>query len=420
MDSTKQSDNHWSSIRASIQKSPNGWHAGWLDMDSLASILRHDTVDSTVRKTIHEIDLTGKRFTVTDDRLPSVFLRMPNTAFGIPLAIAGQVGIWRSLCASQYKSLFLSRVAEVYWFTACILYGVVSICYAYKAYMSFKLVQDEYRHQVRAHFFNTPILVLISLCSKLPPSIFPASDTSVVLRTIWGVCFCYQTILTTNIYKMFMFDAKNNFTTAKPQFLLSAFGWFELSCWGNVLHIKSVWGIGLPTFCFGAGLILYFDLVCFIFKNLHTDRNLMGSGALYLIIALPAAGVHSIISEGGFPISAEMLLGWILVVFILLLRLGPKIYGAPTVLGEYWAYISPMSGAAFVTIKYADVMGTPATIVLEVIMLVIANASLLVVLMRSSCYAYWVARGTRQWTDPLFKMEHYNSRNSRLETEEGS
>lgn len=40
------------------------------------------------------------------------------------------------------------------------------------------------------------------------------------MRTMWGICFTYQTILTSNMYKMFMFDANNNFscesTAASP------------------------------------------------------------------------------------------------------------------------------------------------------------------------------------------------------------
>ena len=114
---------------------------------------------------------------------------------------------------------------------------------------------------------------------------------------------------------------------AKPQFLLSTFGWLLLSNQGNIIQIKEVWGIGLPTLCFGAGFILYIDMIIFIFGNLSTTPNLMGSSALYLTVAAPSVAVMSLnglYKKGEFPIAAEMLLGWVLLLFALLIRLGPS------------------------------------------------------------------------------------------------
>merc|ERR1711862_1047864 len=215
-----------------------------------------------------------------------------------------------------------------------------------------------------------------------------------------------------------------------------------LSNWGNGIQIKQTWGIGLPSFCFGAGFILYLDMIIFIFGNLYTSKHLAGSGdnlaasalglrffrklfpftncfrssslsgAMYLLVAPPSVAVMSLdgLDEDGFPVSAEMLLGWVLVLFVLLLRLGPSIYKAPSVLGEYFSYIGPISATTSATVKYAPAMNTPATIGLEVIMATIAPAAILMVFMRSLTHAFLVSSGSEQWLDPIFEMEHYNSR----------
>jgi len=346
-----------------------------------------------------------------DVDLPSVFLRMPNTAFGIVMAFGANSAMWKHLYG-RYKWKAFLVLCEVCWFTACIIFGVVLLCYLYKAFKSFKLVQDEYRHPVRAHFFNMPNLNLILLCMSIPPSLAPTVETGAAMRTMWGFCFTYQTILTSDIYKMFMFDANNNFSSAKPQFLLSTFGWLLLSNQGNIIHIKEVWGIGLPTLCFGAGFILYIDMIIFIFGNLSTSPNLMGSGALYLTVAAPSVAVMSLngLYPGEFPIAAEMLLGWVLLLFALLIRLGPNIYKAPSVLGEYFSYVGPIAAATSATIEYARSMDTTATTVLELIMVVIATGALLMVTFRFLVHSYFTARNKEEWNDPLFKLEHYNTR----------
>ena len=99
---------------------------------------------------------------------------------------------------------------------------------------------------------------------------------------------------------------------------------------GQTARIKQTWGIGLPTICFGAGFVLYFDLVIFIFGKLHENRGMKGSPAMFLLIAPPSVAVVSLDmmdeDADAFPDSAEMMLGWALVLLVLLFRLGPSEY----------------------------------------------------------------------------------------------
>mmetsp|Transcript_5999 Transcript_5999/g.12659 ORF Transcript_5999/g.12659 Transcript_5999/m.12659 type:complete len:213 (-) Transcript_5999:133-771(-) len=211
---------------------------------------------------------------------------------------------------------------------------------------------------------------------------------------------------------MWMFSKRRNFTAAKPQFLMSTVGWFLLSNLGQTARLEQTWGIGLPTLCFGAGFVLYFDLVIFIFGKLHENRGMKGSPAMFLLIAPPSVAVVSLDlmdgDDGAFPDSAEMMLGWALVLLVLLIRLGPSIYKTPSVLGEYWAYVFPLAAAATATIRYAGALNSDATVGLAAVVIVLAIAALLIVLFRMALHIYLVFKGDQQWRDPLFKIEMYH------------
>ena len=92
--------------------------------------------------------------------------------------------------------------------------------------------------------------------------------------------------------------------------------------------------------CFGAGFILYIDITIFIFGKLHENKGIKGSPAMFLLIAPPSVGVISLdlFNEGtdNFSSSGEMLMGWVFVLLLLLIRLGPIIWRKPSVFGEYW------------------------------------------------------------------------------------
>jgi hypothetical protein len=92
--------------------------------------------------------------------------------------------------------------------------------------------------------------------------------------------------------------------------------------------------------CFGAGFILYIDIVIFIFSKLHVNKGMQGSPALFLLIAPPSVGVVALdlFNDGAsdFSLAGEMLLGWVFMLLMLLFRLGPMIWRCPSVFGEYW------------------------------------------------------------------------------------
>ena len=254
------------------------------------------------------------------------------------------------------------------WWLTLITASIIGICYVYKICTSFGLVKAEWMSETRVHFNNCPNLIFLMLLISLPNHIDVKPRN---LRIMWGVAFVYQTIMTYYIYKAWMFSPTRNITEAKPQFLLSTTGWFLLATLGEICKLRREWGIGLSTMCFGAGILLYIDCVFFIFGRLHENSGLKGSPSMFLLVAAPAIGVVSLILMD-ILYFAEMLLGWVLILLILLFGIGPTLFQIPSVMGEYWAYVFPLASAATATIRYANVMNTKSTEVLSIIMICIA------------------------------------------------
>lgn len=348
--------------------------------------------------------------------LPPLMFRIPNTAFGIPLGLAGHAIMWKAMRNSKFireqiEIGVMDMLNIIFWFLALVLAIVITVLYTYKIFTSFPLVLAEYLNEVRCHFFNAPNLIFIMLMIGMPDYINVSKQT---IRILWAPGFIYQVGMTSQIYKDWMFSKRRNFSEAKPQFLMSTVGWFLLATLGQACDIRDEWGIGLPQMCFGAGFILYIDIVIFIFGKLHENMGMKGSPAMFLLIAPPSVGVVSLdlFNDGASDFSqfGEMLLGWVFVLLLLLIRLGPAIWRVPSVLGEYWAYVFPLAAATTATIRYASALGTISTEILAIIMIAISMLSLFLVLGRMTFHMYQCFKGRAQWGDPLFRMEKYHTR----------
>lgn len=347
------------------------------------------------------------------ETIPPVITRMPNTAFGISMGLAGHSIMWKEMRNANFvtervDAAVMEGINSMFWYLAATVAGMIAIAYAYKAVTSFPLVRAEYLCEVRCHFFNAPNLIFIMLLIGLPDHINIGGQT---LRGLWAVAFCYHIFMTQLIYKAWMFSKRRNFTEAKPQFLMSTVGWFLLANLGQSAQLREEWGIGLPRMCFGAGFILYIDITIFIFGGLHENKGLQGSPGMFLLIAPPSIGVVSLdlFNDGAtdFSPSAEMLLGWVYVLLLLLIRLGPVLWRKPSVFGEYWAYVFPLAAATTSTVRYAGALETNVTEVLAMMMIVVATITLLGVFGRMIYHIYECIVGQYQWRDPLFHQEYF-------------
>mmetsp|Transcript_5999 Transcript_5999/g.12658 ORF Transcript_5999/g.12658 Transcript_5999/m.12658 type:complete len:380 (-) Transcript_5999:491-1630(-) len=109
-------------------------------------------------------------------RLPSVLLRMPNTAFGMPMGLAAHAIMWRSLGRADRLDSLGGRdgvlsVGRLCWYSACVTGGTAAALYGYKIVTSFSLVRAEYLNEVRCHFFNAPNLIFIMLLLGVPDDV---------------------------------------------------------------------------------------------------------------------------------------------------------------------------------------------------------------------------------------------------------
>jgi tellurite resistance protein TehA-like permease len=339
----------------------------------------------------------------TRNTLPNVLLRMPNTAFGIAMGLAGNSIMWKSAGKAAFVSTRIDTDAPnaIFWFAGATVLVIVAVAYVYKMVFSFPLCVAEWNCPTRIHFMNAPNLALIMLVISLP---WDCSNEK--LRILWTLSLIVQTGMTQYIYAGWLFSDASNISQARPQFLLSTVGWFLLSVLGIQAQVKEQWGLGLPAFCFGIGSFFYIMVVISLFQGVHADaQKVKGSPAFALLIAPPATAIIALDALDGDPatfnVAAEMLLGWCLILFLLLLKIGPTITKNPPSLGAYWAYIFPTSALAGATIRYATVLNTRQSEGLAAFFMGFATLAACIVLARMSLHMYLVLTTNEQWGDPL-------------------
>jgi len=252
---------------------------------------------------------------------------------------------------------------------------------------------------------NAPHLATIMLTLSVPSSMEPTATT---LRAIWVAAFFLQTFLTQFVYEKWMFSKTGNIGVAQPPFMLSTVGWFLLAVLGYNAGISSAWGINLPAYCLGAGLMLYLIVVIAIFNRLHMTPQVKGSPALTLLMAPPSVAVVAIDlfdnDPAEFNVVAEVALGWSLLLVVILIKLGPSIAKRPAVLGAYWAYIFPPAALATATLRNSTMVGGTGADVFAMFFVSLATIALIVVVCRMCLHGIQCVRGNEDWSDPLFSM----------------
>lgn len=322
------------------------------------------------------------------------------------MGLAGNAIMWKAVGAADVfnaESMDTQVVNEVLWVAALAVALIVALCYCYKAARYWELVRQEWKCAVRVHFMNAPHLLAIMLAMGAPPRIEVTQRT---MQIVFGVGLACQTFITQFIYDHWLFNPESNISAAKPPFLLSTVGWFLLANLGLAAKIPETWGLALPQFCLGIGAMFYLMVTFAILNSLHHSRQQMrGSPSLTLLLAPPSVGTIALDMLDGDPTSfstaASFVLGWILVLFLLFAKIGPRIAQDPGVLGEYWAYVFPLAAVATSWIRYAAVVSTTGATVVAAFFWSIAMVALLAVLVRMFLHTYRCIRHQAQWGDPV-------------------
>ena len=333
-------------------------------------------------------------------RGPLWLMKFPNTAFGISLGLGGHSALWKVLSLVQFSTGVGTTLNYIFWFGGILIWAMVGATYIVKGLWFPVIVQTEWRHPVRSHFFNIIHCAVLTLAIGTPTELW----NSAILRGVWVGCAIIQASLTQHIYARWIFDDASNIGHARPPFLLSTVGWLLLSILGQQTNVHGAFGLNLAAFCFGAGAILYFLVLVSIFLSMHDAATEKGSPALFLFLAPASLGTVALVGfdkPGTFGNGACAGLGWCVVVFILLLRLSGQLFTKPVLLGTYWAYVFPLAAFATASVKYAAAEQTAAARVLAWGVVGLASITLILVFMRMSIHHVGVVRGKEAWGDPL-------------------
>ena len=345
-------------------------------------------------------------------KLPSVWPRIPNTSFGIPMGLAGHAMMWKAAGNAEFinDKVDVEQISAVFWIASLLLGTVFLAAYCVKAYRFFPLVMDEFRDGARMHFLNMPHLIVLMLTISVPDdsshfAIMPG-NCELFRSIVFGISVLIQLGLTQYIGERWLFS-NNEQTDCGPPFLISLVAWFLLAVLGTQADIEQQWGIALPSFCFGVGTIMYFVSSYVIFKGMQPEVR--GSPSLFLIITPPSiamVGWDMITSNPGkFAILSKLLLGCCLVFFLFLVRIGQQLASPPPSLGFYWAYVFPVSALATGTIRYAAREPSTTTGILACTFITIATVVLLIVISRMCLHTHQVLVGKDHWGDPLLTQE---------------
>jgi len=317
------------------------------------------------------------------------------------LGFGGQAMLWKFL--TLWKALEdVKEVLEgiqLFWWGMCIAtYGIFIILFTTKAVLYFDVFKAEVQHPVRFNFFCGPIIALLMLTISMPPGFGPQLGK---LRAMWTAAFFCQASASLVIYHRWLVSSSVHDTAASP-YLLSLISWFLLSAAGTPADIDSAGGLPLREMCFGIGTFFAVFTYPFILSGIYGGRTQAGTPASFLIIAPPSvAGISVVGINGGYHELAGALLGCVVFLFLLLVRMGPKILAPPRLLGVNWAYIFPQAAMSILAIKTAEHVKSTAMNMVALILSSVATLVILIVAGRLCVHSWQVFRGNDVWQDPL-------------------
>lgn len=258
-----------------------------------------------------------------------IYLRLPNTAYGICMGLAGQAILWQT--AEQSVTIFgglADKINFTLWLASLMVAFFVTVAHVYKFFFKWSMFEAELKDTIRVHFFNGPNLTLILLGLGVPSRV---PITVKCLQVIFAIGLLYQTVFTQVIYDQWLFGKNSSVSVAKPSFLLSVIGWLLLAALGTPADIENSWGLNIPQFCMGIATVFYLMVVFSIFNSLHQFRDVFrGSPSLTLLLAPPSVAVSALdnfkqdTETKEFSQISCAVLGWALILFILLGKIGPR------------------------------------------------------------------------------------------------
>jgi len=232
----------------------------------------------------------------------------------------------------------------------------------------------------------------------MPPAFGPQL---MVLQSMWTTAFFCQAAASLVIYHRWLVSSSVEDTAAAP-YLLSLISWFLLSVAGTPANIDSAGGMPLRAMCFGVGTFFAVFLYPFILSSIYGGRTQAGTPASFLILAPPSvAGIGIFGINGGYNTATGGLFGCVAFLFLLLIRMGPKISAPPRLLGVNWAYAFPQCAMSILAIMIAEHFNSTTMNTIALLLSLIATLVIIMVAVRFCIHGWQVFRGRDVWQDPL-------------------
>ena len=312
-------------------------------------------------------------------------LRFPISAFGIPMGVSSQAILWKAITLSV-PTTFLhvtSKVNLVLWCVSAALMAAASATYACKVALYFEAVRREYYHPIRVNFFFAPWIICLYLAIGVPHSVTWAARLP---HWLWYVLMAPLLCLGLKIYGQWMSGGQRRLSkVANPSNHLSLLGNFVGAQLGATMGLREG-----PLFFFGVGVAHYVVLFVTLYQRLPTNETLPKElhPVFFLFVAAP-----SVSSVAWSKITGEFGVFSKLAFFVgmfLYASLGVRInfFRGFRFSLAWWAYTSPMAGAAAAAIRYSAEVDNGFTRALCVALSAVATLTVAALLATTVVHAF--------------------------------
>ncbi|CAN6328882.1 unnamed protein product [Urochloa humidicola] len=312
-------------------------------------------------------------------------LRFPISAFGIPMGVSSQAILWKVIALSvPTKFLHVtSKVNLVLWCVAAALMVAVSVTYACKVALYFEAVRREYYHPIRVNFFFGPWIACLYLAIGVPHTL---TWTARLPHWLWYLLMAPLLCLALKIYGQWMSGGQRRLSkVANPSNHLSLLGNFVGAQLGAHMGLREG-----PLFFFAVGLAHYAVLFVTLYQRLPTNETLPKElhPVFFLFVAAPSVSSvawSKITGEFGYFSKVAFFVG-----MFLYASLGVRInfFRGFRFSLAWWAYTSPMAGAAAAAIRYSTEVDNAFTKALCVALSAVATLTVAALLATTVVHAF--------------------------------
>ncbi|KAK3139669.1 hypothetical protein QOZ80_5AG0387460 [Eleusine coracana subsp. coracana] len=284
------------------------------------------------------------------DTLWPFLLRFPISAFGICMGISSQAILWKKI-ATSVPTTFLhvtTKVNVLLWCISVVLTCAVSATYACKMVFFFEAVRREYYHPIRVNFFFGPWITLLYLTVGMPHSI---ASTAALPHWLWYALMTPFFLLGLKIYGQWMSGGQRRLSkVANPSNHLTVLGAFVGAQLGATMGLREG-----PIFFFAIGLAHYLVLFVTLYQQLPTNETMPKElhPVFFLFVAGPSVSCMAWAKITGQFGDASRLAYFVSMFLYASLAVRVNFFRGFRFSLAWWAYTSPMTGAAVATIRYS-------------------------------------------------------------------